>query len=391
MNTDNDVTWLRELLTGHDPAIPGRAVLASPPQRRNRGRQVERVGAALAEAAPEEQHFTDARAALIGVTGGRPSAAKPIERHLRSPRRRWGSPVLIAAAIAALVAGGLIVPTLRWGGHPVNTAVAAELNQAADAAAKVAAAGGDIVPAGGYRYIDSHAWYQSTNMADGEVSFSFLEESRQQIWVPADWHNTWLERRSTTGARKWLLGSEKDAVAAGQPKDNVASTDPDLKGPCANYLTDLCTADGNWEIPTQAWIAGLPTNADDMYDRLYDDAKGHGQSQESEMLVIATDALRTGLLPASVAATLYRAMAQIGGVAISSTAVNLDGQVGTGFTVDSPQLRDETIIDPKTGQFIGTRTTTLHDDSADHLPAGTVIGYTAVHTEIVKALGSTRP
>ncbi len=128
-----------------------------------------------------------------------------------------------------------------------------------------------------------------------------------------------------------------------------------------------------------------------MYDRLYDDSKGHGQSQESEMLVQATDALRTGLLPASVQATLYRAMAQIGGVEISDTTVNLDGKVGTGFTVSSPALRDETIIDPKTGEFIGTRTTTLTDDTVSNISAGTVIRFDAVHTEIVKTLGATHP
>lgn len=171
----------------------------------------------------------------------------------------------------------------------------------------------------------------------------------------------------------------------------MASTDADLKGPCAQYFTNLCTADGSWQTPAQEWIAGLPKKGDDMYDRLYDDSKSHGQSQESEMLVQATDALRTGLLPASVQATLYRAMAQIGGVEISDTTVNVDGKVGTGFTVSSPALRDETIIDPKTGEFIGTRTTTLTDDTVSNISAGTVIRFDAVHTEIVKTLGATHP
>ena len=51
MNTDDDVMWLREVLTGHDPAIPGRAVLASPPPQRSRRRPARWGGAALAAAA----------------------------------------------------------------------------------------------------------------------------------------------------------------------------------------------------------------------------------------------------------------------------------------------------------------------------------------------------
>jgi len=337
-------------------------------------------------AEPAEPQLATARAALLRAVDELTTTTAGV-----GSRRRWRRPVLIAAAVAALVTGGLIVPTLQWGGHAVNAAVAAEFNQAADAAAARAAAGGDVTPAGQYRYIDIVAWDESMYFDNGSSLYAFLQQSRRQIWVPADWHSTWLQRESTTGQRKWIHGSEKDAVAAGEPKDNVASTSPELTGPCQQYFTNVCTAQGSWQTPTQAWIAGLPRNGDDMYDRLYDDSKGHGQSQEDEMLVQATDALRTGLLPASVQATLYRAMAQIGGVEISDTAVNLDGEVGTGFTVSSPALRDETIIDPKTGEFIGTRTITLSDDTDDHIPAGTVIDYTAVHTETVKTLGATHP
>lgn len=51
MNTDDDVMWLREVLTGHDPADPGRSVLASQRPQRNRRRRAQWGGAALAAAA----------------------------------------------------------------------------------------------------------------------------------------------------------------------------------------------------------------------------------------------------------------------------------------------------------------------------------------------------
>lgn len=317
---------------------------------------------------------------------GKPAAIAGVRGQVRPLRPRWRRPILIAATIAALVAGGLILPTLRWGGPPVNSAVAAEFNAAADAAARVAAAGGDAIPAGAYRYINIDGWVHGATDSD---QFGYLEQTRRQIWVPADWHDTWLERDSTTGQRKPVYAP---GATATKPVRNVpARTDPEMKGPCADYFINMCTTDGSWQTPTQGWIAGLPTNGADMYNRLYDDSRGHGQSQQSEMLVQATDALRTGLLPASVRATLYRAMAQIGGVEIGDAAVNLNGRVGTGFTVTGPALRDETIIDPTTGEFIGTRTTTLGHDAVTKNPAGAVISYTAVDTQIVKTLGATHP
>jgi len=311
---------------------------------------------------------------------------------LRS-RRRWRRPVLVAACVAALVAAGLIVPTLPFLGRPVNTAVAAEFVRAADAADRIVQAGGGATPAGKYRHIKTDSWAASSqgrpdDQPDG-TTLTYLRHELRQVWVPANWHDTWLTRNSITAERKWIVGSEEDAVAAGDPAR--ASTDPDLTGPCGSSWTgtNLCTAQGSWQTPTQPWIAGLPTTADAMYDRLDNDSKGMGQSHESEMLVQATDALQTGLLPLSVAATLYRAMARIGGVEIIDTAVNLDGEVGTGFTVDGPVIRQETIIDPTTGRFIGTRSTSLQEDAGLKLPAGTVMSYTAVHTEVVNVLGAT--
>ncbi len=318
------------------------------------------------------------------LTAGEPAAAKlPRAATAVRIRRRWYRPALIAAVVALLVAGGLIMPTLIWGRRSVNTAVAAELNRAADAADRVAAAGGDGPAAGEYRYIEIDGVFVSF----GDLVYQ--QEQRQQIWQPANWHDVWMERRSTTGRRTWIVGSEKDAVAAGMGRDGIAHAEPDMRGACANYFTDVCTSEGSWQGPTESWMAGLPTNSTDLYDRLFADSKGHGQSQENEMLVQATDALRTGLLTASERATLYRAMAMIGGVEISNTAATVDGRVGTGFTVSSPYLRDETIIDPTSGAFIGTRSTAITEDTVNKVPAGTLISSVAVHTMIVKSLGAT--
>ncbi len=339
-------------------------------------------------AVPDEPELTNVRAAILreaqrlSAAGPAVASVRPV-RPVRRSRPQWRRPLLIAAAVVALVAGGLTIPLLR--GPGLDAAAAAALDQAADAADRAAASGTDVIPAGHYRYTVTDAWYLTTS-----PDYSYRQQSRQQVWMPADWHDTWLERRSSTGAREWIHGSEPAAVAAGLAKDDTPSVEPDYRGSCAGYFTNVCTGAGSWQAPTQEWIAGLPKDPTGMYTRLSGDSEGHGQSQESEMLVQATDALRTGLLPAGVRATLYRAMAKINGVAISDNAVTLDGSVGTGFTVSSPWIRGETIIDPQTGEYIGTRETLVKDDPTSHLKAGTLLGYTAVTSTVVTKLGATR-
>lgn len=298
------------------------------------------------------------------------------------PLRRWRRPLLVAATVIALVGSALAVQALH--SPSADPAAAAVLNRAADAADRAAAAGADVIPAGHYRYTVTDAWYLS--MSNTRV---YRQQSQTQVWMPADWHDTWLERRSSTGARQWIYGTEKEAVASGLPKDGTPIADPDYRGACAAYFTNVCTGPGSWQTPTAEWIAALPKDAAGMYHKLSSDSEGHGQSQESEMLVQATDALRTGLLPASTRATLYRAMAMIGGVTISDNTANLNGHIGTAFTVASPWVRGETIIDPQTGDFIGTRETAVQDDPVSHLKAGDLTGYTAVTSTIVATIGST--
>lgn len=305
------------------------------------------------------------------VTGAPPAS--------RSRRSRGGRLLLAAAVVALLVAGGLLAPA--WlGGPRVNPAAAAQLNTAADAVA----GGADAVPAGMYRYVDTHAWFPRTTLSasagSDAATYSVLVESRRQQWIPARWEDDWLERRSTTGAAVFVSGDEDAARTAGA-LSRPSSVEPDLIGPCQNYFDNLCTGtDGSWQTPTREWIDALPADPVAMFERLSSDAQGNGQSHEAEMLVLATDALRAGLLPASTKATLYRAMALIPGVEITDEQASLDGDTGVAFAVRGPETLDETIIDPASGAFIGERET-----AAD----GTVIGYTAVRSSIVGGLGQT--
>lgn len=310
----------------------------------------------------------------------RPDISRPVGARVVAGHRprTWRRPALLVAAVVLLVGTGLLIPT--WIGRPaLSAAVAAELNRAADGAASTP----DTLAPGTFRYLDTHAWYLNTTVAAGGSMYSVLVESRRQQWIPARWEDDWMERRGTTGAAVFVAGDERAARAAGALSE-PATSEPDLVGPCQDYFTNLCTGtEGYWAVPTREWIAALPDDPAGMLDRLASDATGRGRSDEAEMLVLATDALRTGLLPASTRATLYRAMAMIPGVEITDDRANLDGETGTAFAIRGDDNLDETIIDTTTGTFIGERQTALGGEDD-----GTVTGYTAIRTAVVSTLGA---
>lgn len=307
---------------------------------------------------------------------------------------RWGRRIWLAAGVAAAVAAALILPTVPWGGStPAASAAAAQaLNQAADAT--TIHAKDEALKPGQYQYFETDAWYMNTTAMASSGSgssagptpiFVALAHTKSQRWSPADWTGTWLERRTDTGERKWIVGSEADAKKAGMDPTDRPTAEPDYRGTCQSYFQNVCAGDGNWQGPTKPWIAALPRDPDQLYDRLAADAQGHGINDTAEMLVYATDALREGLLPADLRAALYRAMARIPGIEIVDSAANLDGQVGVAFAIEDGIRRSETIIDPKTGAFIGERD--VLTGNSDGIPAGTVAGYTAVHTAVVDKIG----
>jgi hypothetical protein len=306
----------------------------------------------------------------------------------RAARRTWRRQAVLATAVAAAAAAALVLPSLHWGSsRPSASAAAAEmLNRAADAATDIGARDAALKP-GQYRYSETNAWYMSESVdTTGSQHFAVLTHTKSQRWTPADWHDTWMERRTDTGEHKWILGTEAEAKAAGM---DLASGPPpthsEMKGPCQNYFEDLCTGEGNWQGPSLRWLAALPRDPDKLYAKLVDDTRGRGHSVNGEMLVYVTDALRGGLLPADVRAAMYRVLAKVPGIEITDSAVNLDGQIGVAFAIDDGSWRSETIIDPATGVFIGERN--ILREASDGIPAGTVVSYTAVYTAVVDKIG----
>jgi len=324
-----------------------------------------------------------ARAELMADAG----AAQPST--VDAPRSRgWLRWAVAASVVAVIVASLLVIQTMRIGDHPPTaSAAAAQLNSAAD---KISSSDPALGPTQ-FRYVGTHAWWMATTSANKQ-SFSYLAENLLETWVPADQKQDWLWRRDVTGKRKWVQGTEEQARAAGYPIDEAAWPEGEWRAPCGDFFAkeegkQPCTEPGSWQRPTPEFLAGLPRDPAQLFARLKADAPGNKRG-DAEVLVLAADTLRSGLIPADLRAALYRALGRLPGLEITEQVANLDGRKGTAYGVNDGDIRQEIIVDPTTGEFIGERETAARN--LDGLPADTVMTYTSVTTAIVDTMG-TRP
>ncbi|CRK60983.1 hypothetical protein [Alloactinosynnema sp. L-07] len=296
--------------------------------------------------------------------------------------------VASAAAVVAVAAGVLVAQTFSFNGNPpAASAAAAALNQAAD---RVGATDQPVGP-GQYRYVATRAWWMSSiATSDGGTDFAYLAENLIETWVPQTYDQEWMQRRDVTGKREWVKGTEAEAKAAGYPVDRPSWPEGERRAPCGDfYAADSnekpCAGWSGWAKPSPEFIAGLPKDAKQLYDRIRTETKGLGQTPDQEFLVYVADFLRSGTVPAETRATVYRALAMVPGIVVTDRAANLDGKVGVAFGVQTDVARHEIIIDEATGQFIGERQTAGSGQS--DLPAGTVTSFTSVETAVVDKIG----
>lgn len=333
--------------------------------------------------AGSEPDLTRLRAAVLSdARKGQPEAG---QAGRRVSRRRFLRRTGLAVGVAAAAAAALILPTIQWSDSTppaaaVNAAAAQALNRAADSIKST-----DLhVPAGKFLYIREDAWWAT--IAEGK--YFYLQKNVLETWIPADWHEEWVQKRRYTGDIKWIYGTSAD-LPAGQlttlPMPAV------IRGTCGQYFPDnlnMCTAPGYWSGPTLPWLATVPTTAGGVYDSLFAESNHEGKPDETyaAMLENAATGLRSGLLPANVRANLYRAVARIPGIQITDTAMNLAGRKGVGFAMTDPRgISHQIVIDVNTGAFLGERSVITKQDG--RTPGGTESERTAVYFAIADTAG----
>jgi hypothetical protein len=306
------------------------------------------------------------------------------------PARRWRWPA--AAAVIVVIGAIAVAETVLSGpAAPTASAAAPTLHRAA-----VAAIGehDQVAGPGQYTYVRTDSWATSSVDAGGP-GLTKLAEVVSQTWVPTERSRDWLLRAGPTGRSTWLVGSDAEAKAAGVPAALFERAAIDSTAPCGDFGPPPGTApscadpdlSAGWQYPTPAWLAGLPDTAQAMLTRLRADAP-HNSRGDAELVTYVNDALQTGLVPAGVRAVLYQALALLPDLTVTQREANLAGRLGVAMGVVDPHYptRDDIIVDPATGQYIGGRTVQLR--TQDGIRAGTVTEFSSVTTSVADRLGA---
>ncbi len=301
------------------------------------------------------------------------SLAPDTARKTSSPRSRWRWAAISSVAATALTVTLVlsdVVGLAGWRGG-AETAAAAVLEQAASSAGQLS---DPAVSDGEYLLVETTAMYVSST--DG-VSFPTL--TTDQMYIPADRDDDWVwfrplsEPYGSFGPESQAASEENFAsIYAEHGKDYVEK----LRAPAGRWYS------GDSQVSPEA-LSDLPRDPHRLLNFIYRTTLGAGPSQDGEALVFIADRLRSGVLPADMRASLYQAAALIPGVEFVEDQATLDGRTGTaiGRVEANGDFRQDIIVDPDTGLFIGERTTQLA--AQDGIPANTITSWSAVTTTVV--------
>lgn len=301
------------------------------------------------------------------------SQAGPVT-NLDSHRRRWRRWVWVPAAAAALT-GTLVVGELARPPEPAATAVAAQVLE--DAAVSSFGAEDPAVGAGQYLRVDTLARHLTTTAMPNH-SFHTVKQMRHSLYIPADTDDTWY----------WDRTEKVDAEVVATYGQAPPTADPyPLRG-AEEPPTPIWKAPGgawNGQAPyvTKEYLASLPDDPHQLLARVHEEKAGQNANEDEQVMVFIADMLRSGLVTAEQRAVFYQTLMLVPGVDVTAETAVLDGRTGVaiGRWEATRGERQEIIIDPATGAWIGERSILTRD--MDSIPAGTVVGSTAVSTTVV--------
>jgi hypothetical protein len=355
-----------------------------------RPEQLDRLlDAALGHAVADETEMSDeafhaGRQRLIAALSTKESPVTTTETKTETKvdnvtRRRRMPWVAAAAAVTVLVAGGVVLQTVDFTGDGArSTAQAAEaLNRAAGLAAN---ASDQPLGAGQYRYVRSR--YQGITLVD-DGRTAYHAGLLNELWIPGDVRQEWLERQVDDGAASWL----PDKAGTGTPPGNAPSRNGEFRAPCGAFSyfaagqPNRCEQAG-WTNPTAEFLAALPSDPEALYRRLLAD----GGNGDAGVFSLVQGALSTGQVPAAARAQLYRALAHAPSLVVTDDRANLDGHSGMALGLRVGEDFVEIIIDPADGAFIGWREVVAEEHGK--LAKGTVRQSTATTTGVADVIGS---
>ena len=339
--------------------------------------EIARGRATLFAAIEDESPFAIFEPTETTATAPRP---KPLSRRRRRAAAWTGFSVLgVAAATAALVAVNVVgVPGVGVGG--AEPAAAAVLEYAATATLQFS---DPTVAPGQYLLVQTDGVFlaQGSVSADAETT-GYLENYHDELYVPADRDDDWVWVQCVRTPAQ-TFGPESEAFAK-LVTDDYAKYDADIirRFPGGIAPSGAFAGYNNGTESTLDYAA-LPQDPEQLLQKTYEMNEAALPDDQALAWIVAT--LMRGTVPAEFRALLYETAALIPGVTITENEATLNGVTGiaVGRVEAERKMRQDLIIDPATGQFIGERQVLL-DGIGDYVPPGTLMASTAVTTTVVE-------
>jgi hypothetical protein len=300
-----------------------------------------------------------ARAALLErIETAAPRRRKP--RPGTGSRRRRPALAVVAMAAAAIVAGAVALDSDNPGGGTASAAAAEALRSAADAARSQPMV--EMPRDGRYLYFRSVEAY----MALTDIGASWLEPRVRESWLRPG------------GGRARVAWGAFEGIGR---RDREIFQEHGLPVPVAPKRA-------RWSRVPPPERLDLPSDPDELYERLHDQARGHSEGTNTQMFTLVRD----GLLDPSATtpeqrAGLYEVAARIPGVRLDGRARDRAGRAGIAVSIrnDPDRRRERLIFDPETGVLLAEEAIALGDGYGYR--AGQTIGYATYTTGIVGAVG----
>ncbi|MEV0802697.1 CU044_5270 family protein [Kribbella sp. NPDC050281] len=333
--------------------------------------------------------------------------SSPVRRSVG--RRR----VLVAGTVAATLAVGFLVnDVVIKDGAPKPGAVADANTFLANAAELTSANPDAPIPPGQYRQVTQRS--QGTWRFGPHNSYVGTRVDVSDWWISADQKPPYTAISVLNAKKEFSPAAAKQVWSKIDPLNMKPET---IKSPYACGVgtggsimlqkkdsKNICTP--SWFMPSADFLARLPRDPDKLLAALRaDDARrvAHcrnklpncglpartAQAADNEAFGRVATIMASGIAPADLRAALYQAARKIPGIQLQADAVNLDGKTGRAIgRVQYLGVRQDLIIEPKTGRFLGLRevatVTAPRNVNGDPQPLvrGDIVNWTSVSTRI---------
>jgi len=355
------------------------------------------------------QRLTEAMATSAEVVPLITSSNKALDRR----RRRFVLPAVAAVAVLAL-AGIAVGVTVSGGGSArPSTGVGVQRGSLAatelDRAARLVADDTTPVPGPGeYQYTEtdsatlvalnsvgnltppdvtpstmvgqSASSAPNPNAPDAGTTYRVWDETHAQSWVDANDNG----KASFTFSTSFFSPQDKSVwQAAGSPQVDVDAGAPSTASLSASGFPD---------------VAGLPTDPQALLRTLESGAYGAPDDPSAAFSAVGELLQDPKDTSPALRSALYQAAALIPGTEALGTIADHAGQQGQGIGLTKDGVRSELIVDPSSGQLLGTEDVAFDPSAASEaliqsarvVPAGTVVSWwSVVDSGIVTSVSST--